>query len=83
MKVWVLYTGEYSDRFIHSIHSTEAKAQAIAKLVSGPKEAEWDINEYEVNELLCSICGYPEDIHKYGLDPGRHPFTSDAGAKPA
>jgi hypothetical protein len=82
-KVFILQTGEYEQRSIHSLHSTREEATAVDARVRRDwhdKDEKPDIEEYELDADLCSECGYKESLHLEHPDTWTHPFVSSRRA---
>lgn len=84
MKLFILHTGEYEQRGIHSVHSTRENAVAVWERVtkdwhSSYKDDQADIEEHELDPSLCLKCGYDEGLHKKITGPTKHDFVSDGG----
>lgn len=80
MKVFVLHTGDYEQRMIHSVHSTLEAAQAVdARVRRDWKDAATapDIEEHELDPALCLTCGYDEALHVKSPDTFTHPFLTE------
>lgn len=83
MKVFALYTGEYEARLVHSLHTRRADAEAVDALVRRDwhdRDAPADIEEYEIDPVLCAVCGYDEDLH-INTEAFPHPFTRLSGPR--
>lgn len=79
MKVYVLQTGDYEQRGIHSIHSTRADAEAIdarVRRTHRDKDSSPDIDEWELGQELCDTCGYDEDLHTRRPEIFDHAFKA-------
>lgn len=84
MKVYLLFTGDYEQRGVHSVHSTEAEAKAVDARVRRDwqgKDSEPDIEEHELDARLCLMCGYEEHWHIEKPDTWKHPFQADGRAE--
>ena len=80
MKVYLLFTGEYEQRIVHSVHSTESGAKAVDSRVRRDwpdKNDEADIDCHELDPSLCLVCGYDEEPHT------RHPASFKHAFQPA
>lgn len=78
-KVFVLFTGDYEQRGIHSMHSTREAAVTTDGKVRrtwSTAQEEPDIEEHELDENLCVECGYDEDMHIKHPDTWKHQFVS-------
>lgn len=77
MKLFVLFTGEYEQRSIHSVHSSKADAistDARVRREWNHSTGEADIEECELDPALCEVCGYDESLHIEHPDTWKHDF---------
>lgn len=69
MKAFLLFNGEYEQRFVHSVHSTREKAELVASICGSESD---DIEEHELDAEPCDRCGYGRDSHDASWS---HPFV--------
>lgn len=77
MKLFVLFTGEYEARTIHSIHSSKEEAMAVDERVRRDwhdKDGPADIDEHDLDPAMCNICGYEQHWHITHPDTWKHAF---------